>query len=201
MFNKISAPLCALFTVVATLLLCGCQSDEISVYEVLQIPDSAKVYTAHNLWYNDNPGDDEEEISALNYQKGMIIPFGTEVKIDEVDDDCVTFTTVKDGRQYELDFPQKWMLFPVREYIKQAFTGKSEQDLEKEIAPEKLKFIKKGIVEKGMTREEVILAYGYPAPFRTPSLEEDTWIYWTEPMRSKRVVFKKDKVTAIFSID
>jgi hypothetical protein len=41
------------------------------------------------------------------------------------------------------------------------------------------KGIKDGRAYKGMTKEGVMKALGYPATHRTPSLEINTWTYWT----------------------
>ncbi len=52
---------------------------------------------------------------------------------------------------------------------------------------------RKGIAEGkayiGMTKEGVRIALGYPAAHRTPSLEANTWSYWTNRLISMQVEF------------
>lgn len=60
------------------------------------------------------------------------------------------------------------------------------------------KGISEGKVYEGMTKEGVRMALGYPAKHRTPSLEENTWIYWRNRFRTMVVEFGQDgKVTLI----
>ena len=41
----------------------------------------------------------------------------------------------------------------------------------------------------GMTKEGVLAALGYPAPHRTSSLDEISWIYWTNRFKTIAVNF------------
>jgi outer membrane protein assembly factor BamE (lipoprotein component of BamABCDE complex) len=44
----------------------------------------------------------------------------------------------------------------------------------------------------GMTKNGVRAALGYPATHRTPSLENQTWIYWTNRFQNYYVRFDKN---------
>ncbi len=58
--------------------------------------------------------------------------------------------------------------------------------------------IKDGKVRVGMTKDGVRIALGYPATHKTSSLNENTWIYWTNRFKSFKVEFdEKGKVTKI----
>ena len=54
-----------------------------------------------------------------------------------------------------------------------------------------------GIVEKGMTKQEVELAFGPPCAFRTTSPALDTWCFWTEFLVGKRIIFTRGVVSEI----
>jgi hypothetical protein len=41
----------------------------------------------------------------------------------------------------------------------------------------------------GMTKNGVRIALGYPAAHRTPSLENNTWTYWTDRFRAIKIQF------------
>ena len=56
-----------------------------------------------------------------------------------------------------------------------------------------------GEVVPGMSRQEVLFAYGPPPACRTPSLRNETWIYWIAPEQTIRVVFRNDKVRNIIN--
>jgi hypothetical protein len=51
------------------------------------------------------------------------------------------------------------------------------------------KGIKDGKAYVGMTKEGVRIALGYPAPHKTPSLENNVWYYWTNRFKSIAVEF------------
>jgi outer membrane protein assembly factor BamE (lipoprotein component of BamABCDE complex) len=185
--RNIFLPAAALF---AAICFSGCK--QLPVNEIIQTPVDGKIYTAHNIWYTD-----PSNISSVNVQQGAILPFGTEVEVISAYKDSIKFKDKKTGKEYYIDYRKDWMMAPIENYIKQLLTCKSPEELTKGIAPATLEKLKRGIVEEGMTRREVLMAYGYPVPHRTPSLKEDTWIYWTDKMMTMRVVFKGDKVMAM----
>ena len=164
--------------------------------EVLQIPEFTPVYTAFNLWY-----DAEGVMTSANIQKGSILPFGTEIEFVEADTDRIIFKRVSDGKIFKLKYSLDRTLVPIEQYIRRAFVLKNRKELTIGVRPTILEKISRGIVEKGMTRNEVLLAYGPPPPMRTPSESVDTWIYWTDDGVTKRVIFFGDKVIDVIYLD
>ena len=53
--------------------------------------------------------------------------------------------------------------------------------------------MRRGIVSEGMTEAQVLVTYGRPSVARTPNLENNTWIYQVGPVKSRRIIFRKDK--------
>jgi hypothetical protein len=51
------------------------------------------------------------------------------------------------------------------------------------------KGIKEGKAYQGMTKEGIRIALGYPAVHGTPSLDNNTWRYWTNRWKSMLVEF------------
>lgn len=166
------------------------------VQEALQLPEGAKTYTNYNIWY-----EDPDNISSLNYQKGRLLPFGTEVEIVEANGRSFTFREKSNGQKFRISYDESWMMIPIEDYLKRLLTTKTPEELVAGIKPSVLEKISKGLVDEGMTRKEVLLAYGYPVVHRTPSLKDDTWIYWKEPLVTTRVVYKGDIVIAILKFD
>lgn len=52
--------------------------------------------------------------------------------------------------------------------------------------------IKSGTAIKGMTKEGVKAALGYPAAHKTPSLNDNEWIFWTNRFGTYAVIFDKN---------
>ncbi len=165
-------------------VLVSCAVVPIDVNKVLEIKQDQAIYTSHNIWY-----DNKDEIPQVNYHKGKILPFGTEVKILEATREGVIFQDVTAGDTYRMIFVRKFLIAKTEYYIKNLFTTKNAEKLAAGIKPGILEKIKTGTVEKGMSKQEVILAYGYPPPHRTPSINDNTWIYFDDVTKKKRVIF------------
>ncbi|MBN1864187.1 MAG: hypothetical protein JW808_04740 [Victivallales bacterium] len=164
----------------------------VNISEALQLPESAKLYTSYNIWY-----EIPWNISSLNYQRGKMIPVGTEIKLLGADSSKIQFQVLSTGNSYTIEYHEKWAMKPVEEFLKEFVTTKDRSEQTEGISPEVRKNILNGIVEKGMTRNEVEMAFGPPSPHRTPSKDLSTWIYWDSRFVTKRVIFKGDKVLEV----
>lgn len=181
-----------LFVLVSLFLLNGCVTP-INVQETLQLPENSKLYTTYNIWY-----EIPWNISSINYQKGKIIPFGSQIEIISADPTRVEFQVVSTARNYTINYYEKWGMQPIGGFIRQLVTTKDRSEQTSGIAPNIRRNMLRGVVVKGMTRKEVEMTYGPPSPHRTPLKESLTWIYWDNQFSTKRVIFKNDKVVDIF---
>jgi hypothetical protein len=185
------------FTVVcACLLLAACHSEKIRlVNEVLQMPQESTVYTAHNIWY-----ETPSNIPSRNYLHGTILPFGSRVENVAIGEDSVQFSVAGYDAPFVIVYDAKRRMAPIEDYVRALLTIHPPETLAAGISEDRLQKIAQGEVTEGMTRKEVTLAYGPPSPHRTPSPDNDTWIYWTAEAESKRIVFQKDKVIGILQL-
>ena len=82
----------------------------------------------------------------------------------------------------------------------QIFKGYAVSDLEeifKDIPENVRRRIERGEVVPGMTRPQVLLAYGPPPAARTPDTRNETWIYWVSDAQTIRLIFRGDTVRQI----
>ena len=179
----------------AAFLLTGC-AHKMIVSEVLQSPEQAPIYTRYNLWYTD-----PEEMDTLNMLRGDILPFGTEVEITSATDRNICVTAVETGKKYRIKFSRDYRMMSAEDYLRELFSTNSEIELTVGVHPLTVEKLKAGIVEKGMTRQEVELAFGPPCAFRTPSPRLDTWCFWTEYLVGKRIIFTRDVVSDILVLE
>lgn len=186
----------SLLSLFAVLLLCSACARVVIPEEVLQIPEFSSVYTSCNLWY-----DGKGVIKSENIQQGTILPFGSEVEFLKATAEEIRFRRSSDGKVYSIRYDSSTHLLPIEEFIKRIFVLRNEKDLTLGIRPVVREKIKRGIVEKGMTRQEVLLAYGPPPANRTPSETVDTWTYYTDRGVTRRVVFFNNRVTDIIQLD
>jgi len=192
--NKIASFLRVMAAALLALAAASCHSNRpVIPEEALQAPAHARFFTSSNIWY-ENP----QAIPVPSVLKGKIIPFGTEISFISADQEGLKFKDVETGAVYSMEFDQKLMMMSMEDFIKKTFSTKSSDDISKDLRPSTYEKLKRGVVEEGMTRDMVLLAYGYPSPARTAALSADTWIYWDSTLKSRYVVFKGDKVISAF---
>lgn len=162
-------------------LLTGCASApklELGGGETLFTAE--KVYTLTNL----HPDDVRSRLYSINYQQPGLIPRCTEVNL--------------------LDISRKKLIFEAGDvkyhYIFHKASGSFDENIKKyfgtECSPKKLsaldkKGLREGKVFKGMSKDGVVLAIGYPPVHVTPSLSSNTWKYWSNRFNTFNVVFDK----------
>lgn len=98
--------------------------------------------------------------------------------------------TTRDGKKILVEYNSKNMGMSLQGYINLitspkpvSLEGLSEKDLEG---------IRLGRALVGMTKKGVMMALGYPAAHRTPSLEDNIWVYWKNRFTTKEVIFGQD---------
>jgi hypothetical protein len=125
----------------------------------------------------------------------IIIPVNTPVEIGKFRKGLV-IKNMTDGRKIFFEFNSRNMGMGVDEYI-QLIASSTSVSLDK-LSNIDRKGIKEGKVYAGMTKQGVRVALGYPAAHRTPSLEDNIWIYWQNRFQTKVVEFDHGgKVTHI----
>jgi hypothetical protein len=160
---------------------------------------------------------EKPEITDVNYQRGTLIPVGTRVQIVEVRRNTVKF--LPDGHPpITLSLRYGKDVLSMDQYMERIFV---EQDPRASLRPppvkatrggkgskasaaaaeaaaaETEKHIEQGIVDEGMTREQVLMALGYPPAHRTPSLDAATWTYWGNRWETFQVYFDGDRVSRV----
>ena len=88
----------------------------------------------------------------------------------------------------------------MRDYIAQTFTAAAPEEIFKDIPANVRRRIERGEVVPGMTRPQVLLAYGPPPAARTPDTRNETWIYWVSDTQTIRLVFRGDTVRQILNL-
>jgi len=172
----------ALLVVMAVTVLAACNAP-------LQSPFLGQTrYLCCNLHY------DKTTITDVNYQVGTLVPLGTPVTITDVRQKSVTFEpqgqppitlVLKYGRkQTTMDalFSRLFLTTDPRRGLARV--------------PAKTRaLIEVGDIANGMTKDEVVMALGYPPAHRTPSIDGAVWQYWQDRWHQFSVYFDGDRVT------
>ena len=156
-------------------------------------------YICCNLHY------EKPEITDANYLRGKLIPLGTRVQILEVRKDSVKFEAagyppitlaLKYGaRNLTMDqYLGRIFLVddPYGRLPKLPPDGKQAVEVDKT-----RRMIEEGTVSVGMTREQVLMAIGYPPADRTPALDAPTWKYWASRGDTFEIYFDGDQVSRV----
>ena len=157
---------------------------------------SEPLYTAYNLWY-ENP----DKISCVNYQRGARIPAGTRVnriaiKPGRSDQWSGIHFTTEDGGSYVIQFAFRYHPgVSVEAFKNRLFTPKNYQELTRNMSAREIECVKSGTVRRGVSKECVLVSYGYPPEHKTSSLKVNAWIYWNHRFGTKAVQFNADGVT------
>lgn len=191
---KFAAALFLTFAAAGTLLFTGCYTRTLIPEEVLQLPTHAQVRTAYNLWYKT-----PDNLTPENIQQGKIIPFGTDVQIESMTDSRIVFRA--NGELFTLNYDQTKTTIPMEDFARELFTTALAVETASGATPAQFEKMRRGVIEKGMTRKQVLITYGRPSRIRTPNILSDTWIYWLDRVKSKRVIFKNDKVLTELTLD
>jgi outer membrane protein assembly factor BamE (lipoprotein component of BamABCDE complex) len=135
-------------------------------------------------------------ITDVNYQRGTLIPVGTPVQVTRVTNKGVVFEApnhppitlvLKYGRrQLSLD-----------DYLDRILVATDPRRALARLPKRTRTAIEEGRVEPGMTREQVLMAIGYPPAHRTPTLSSPEWLYWRNRWETFTVRFKGDRVTSV----
>lgn len=178
-----------MFFVLLMLTLTSCkktlQPDELPAH--INIGD--RYYTQFVIRYEKNAH------VTTNYRRGASIPVNTQVTLLNITSKTIE-VEVPDMRQPLLI---KSLKKHTGDDITQAFDklfSVKKLNLRKFNSLER-KYIKQGVVKKGMRRGAVIAAIGYPPITETPSLNANRWVYWSGRFNRFNVHFNNGKVSRV----
>lgn len=144
-------------------------------------------FTQVNMWAEKNKS------IATNYAVGRLIPINTEIKVLRTTKRGVVFEIVDEpGSKITLLNAQKHTLMEIGEIFARTFK-KSKVDLTG-FSEEVQQAIMAGKVKVGMTKDEVLLARGYPPKIGTNSLDLNVWRYWRNRFVNRSITFVNGKV-------
>lgn len=108
----------------------------------------------------------------------------------------IIITRVKDKKVIHMEFNKTNMDMDIKQYMK--IIAKPRKVSFKGLSKIDRKGIRNGKAYKGMSKQGVRIALGYPAKHMTPSLKSNEWTYWRNRFMTRVVVFSsKGRVRAI----
>ena len=164
-----------------------------------------QLFLAYNIWETSSASN----MKCINYKSGRLIPAGTEVikssVYDEVDDsemfaqseDTIVFKIKETGKNIVIGFEERWHPGKtIYDYYDMMFTTKTFSELVSSLNGLEVKSIKTGNLVPGMSKEAVLIAYGYPPEHVTPDFAaSDVWVYWRNKFGKKQICFDSQSLT------
>lgn len=138
-------------------------------------------YLRHCFMYEKN------EHVATNYWRGALVPINTQVTLQSLDGKRMLLRIEGTGETVKV--------VNVPNFTKADMTTIAARMLSPtpialdEFEPEIARAIKNGTMRLGMTKEQVVMARGYPPGHQTASLEQDAWKYWSSRFVIQTIVF------------
>ncbi|PTY01252.1 hypothetical protein [Opitutus sp. ER46] len=143
-------------------------------------------YLRHCIWYEDG------ESSGTNYARGTLVAINTKVKLLSLDGKNIVLQA--DGMTVKVK--------NVPDYTKKDTAALAQRLLGAEpvsfdgFDEATVAAIKAGKMKRGMTKEQVLMARGYPPAHKTPTLQSDRWMYWPSRFVIQTIVFADGVLTA-----
>ena len=145
-----------------------------------------KCYTKVNIWY-----EKPEKILTTNYHMGAMLPVGSAVEVLKRKNKEIQFRDLKTGTEFRLVQVKKYVNITLDELFARYFSKDSvlEGGAYAKLTPLEKENIRVGSLAVGMSRDAVIMAYGYPPTHRTATLEAATWSYWKNRFANFKIQF------------
>lgn len=165
------------------LLLTACALSPIREFE------GETFYTQRNLWV----ADDVHE--TTNYRVGYMIPVNTRVRIGDTNERVIKVTVPETGERFRIINIRQYTDRNIESIFHRYFADQ-RQNLDAFRTGER-EAIESGEIERGMSKDAVLIARGFPPAHETPSVRMDRWRYWKSGNDTRVVRFEGDRVSGV----
>jgi hypothetical protein len=125
---------------------------------------------------------------TTNYWVGILVPIHSKVTLLSLGSKKMQLRIEKTNQVLDIENVEKYSRKNMAS-IAQNLLTRQAVPIEK-FDEKTAKNIRNGILAPGMTKEQVVMTRGYPPGHKTPSLEIDTWIYWSNVVVNHKYVFQ-----------
>lgn len=133
------------------------------------------------------------EHSTTNYTRGSIVPINTQVKLVSMAGDKLSLRRLDTGQEIKVENENKYTKKSITEIASLMLS--SEKTPIERLPDEVAAAIRSGEMRKGMTKEVVLMARGYPPAHETPSIEGDKWVYWSSRFVKQTIIFVNGRLS------
>ena len=156
-------------------------------------PPKAEVSIGKDYFTRYTFREEKNEHKTTNYGRGLVVPINTPVKLISMSGSKLTLKRLDSGQEIKVENEDKYTKKSISE-IAALMLSPVKTPIEK-LPEEVASAIRNGDMRKGMTRELVLMARGYPPAHETPSIDGDRWVYWSSRFVKQTVVFVNGRLS------
>lgn len=171
----------------AVLIITGCGAAKLTPAQQAIVDSKTELYTQVTMWTEKN------RIIGTNYSVGELIPVNSKITILDMNAKVIVFEY--NGSKIKYEIYSKYTRVDSGAMLDRLFS-KTKVDLSK-LSPATKANVLNGVIAKGMTKNTVLMARGYPPFHVTKGIEANTWKYWRNRWITAIVTFKDGKVTEL----
>lgn len=129
---------------------------------------------------------------TTNYARGSLVPINTPIKLVAMSGDKLRIKRLDNNSEIKVENARKYSGKNINEIASIMFA--SEKTPIEKLVPTLTSAISSGEMRLGMTKEQVLLARGYPPAHETPSIDGDRWVYWSSRFIKQTILFADGRV-------
>lgn len=135
--------------------------------------------------------------SDQGFTPGPFLAAGTRVRVTNVGGSAVAIQPLDSPTIYTISFSYGRKQQSASQYFQNILRDKNPLDAMQNVPPSIADAIRGRRLVTGMTKEQALIARGYPPAHRTPSLDANEWIYFHTPGFVDRVTFADGKIQSV----
>jgi hypothetical protein len=144
-----------------------------------------------------SPGEYMFGSATIPASDAIMLPAGTRVRVIAARERKVKFRAEGLERWFVIAYRFGGDELPPDDYFRRIFRDDDPWLVEHDIMPELRDAVRRAQIVPGMTRNQVLMARGYPPSHRTPDLHASEWLYFASSNALHRVTFSDDVVTGV----
>jgi hypothetical protein len=137
--------------------------------------------------------EEKDEHITTNYSRGAVVPINTLVKLRSMSGSKLVLKRADNGQSITVKNEEQYTKKSIAE-VARLMLSADKTPLEK-LPDEVATAVRVGEMHKGMTKELVLMARGYPPAHETPSTDGDRWVYWSSRFVKMTILFSNGRLS------
>ena len=156
-----------------------------------------ELYTCCNLRFDLGRYASDANYDYSSYKEGSMLPAGTRVRIVDDEDGMLRFEPQGVVDKFRLAFKFGKSRMSAEEWFRLILVEEDPRNAFRAWPAPVVQAVSSGQLAVGLTKEQAIVARGYPPFHRTAGVEADEWLYYASPGFVERVRFAGGRLASV----